>query len=296
MLSKWSSMTHTQRVGFLRSVAEEYGRDPLLAQKAGAIVRGAGVAPRDYPGTSRALLAYVQRSIHYVNEQDERIQSPWVTLESKVGDCDDMAVLLCSLATSIGIPNRYVLIGRDRRTGRMVRWVEGTPMPRAWNKPHGGAVDWIHVACALGWPFGAAPSQQRWAEAEPTLRGAPLGYSIVRHGVQSDGNGWLSLPSSFQRPTFYKGLPPSGADVQSAGTGGGVGSSGGQFLGRLGGVPVPGFAGSGSGLDSGNNEPPPERKPYWRRLGVDLFEAALGGVATFAAVALAQQYIGKKGK
>jgi len=319
-------MSHPKRIAFLRAKAEEYGRDPRMAQLAVRVIEARGTQQREYPKMAAALLAFVQDEVFYVNEPGERIASPWRTLEWGLGDCDDMALLLNSLACSIGLPNRYMLIGRVRKTGQMVRWLEGTPMPRGWTS--GKDVDWFHITAAIGWPFGAAVKDQHWAETEPTLKGSPLGYSIVRHGVKMGTHGDMALPASVTKPgalSWYKGLPPNGGDTgQSAEPAseyyGGLASAGlGGFglkrPGRLSpartalnvaplnvgsapmaGIPVPGFRGSGRGLDDIGDGPLDNPKPYWRQLSIIAVEAAVGGIATFVAISAAEAWLERRSK
>jgi hypothetical protein len=323
LLHNWARMSHPKRVAFLRDKAEEYGRDPRMAQLAVQILRVNGIDQREYPKMAAALLAYVQDKVFYVNEPGERIASPWRTLEWGLGDCDDMALLLNALACSIGLPNKYMLIGRVRKTGQVVRWVEGTRIPRGWAT--GKAVDWFHITSAIGWPFGAPAKDQHWAETEPTLKGSPLGYSIVRHGVKMGTHGDLSLPKSATQKgalSWYKGLPPNGGDTgktaapAAANYYGGLASAGlGSFgmrrpgkvsLARmaptvgsptaLAGIPVPGFRGSGWGADADDDAPRKAPKPYWRQLSIIAVEAAVGGIATFIAISAAESWLERRSK
>lgn len=174
----WNRWSDKKRVKVLRRMAEDYGRDPELAELAVRIVESSA-APRDYPGQAAALLAWVQQAIYYVNEPDERIQTPKRTLEAGKGDCDDMAILLAALCESIALPWRYVLGGVKKRTGERTRWIEGNRMPR-------GAT-WIHIYLCIGWP---PFSPKEWAVAEPTVRGAPLGTDLALEG----GGGAATMP------------------------------------------------------------------------------------------------------
>lgn len=297
-LDGWRKMSHPQRIAVLRQLAEEHARDPRMAVFTTGILQGAGVPPRDGPGAAAALLRFVQDNIYYANEPDERLQSPWRTLEWKTGDCDDEALLLSTLAGSIALPNRFVLIGRLRSNGKLVRWVEGTPMPSGWRT--GKSVDWFHVYLAMGWPFGAAVQDQHWAEAEPTLRGAPLGYSLLRHGIVSDAHGRLTLPKGLGSAvpggpdlslTWYRGLPPNGG-----GGGGATSAARGAFYGALtvpsdmAGVPAPGLAVKDD-LAAANEERDREHREgiLWKAAGIAA-EAAVGAVAAFLAVGAAERW------
>jgi len=95
-----------------------------------------------------------------------------------VHNCDDLSMLLAALAESLRIPWRYVLSGRNDR-GKTIRWVEGERIPRA---------KWAHIYVALGdRPF----TPKRWAFAEPTIRGVPLGWDVVQ---ATNASGRVVLP------------------------------------------------------------------------------------------------------
>lgn len=164
-LPAWKGMSDPARLGALRQIATEAGRDPRLATLAIQVIRRAGVKPRDYVGQARALLKWTQHRIFYVNEPGERLQDPIYTLRVGYGDCDDMALLLAALCESIRLPWRFVISGK--RHGQIVRWMEGTPYLHA---------SWAHIYLAIGdKPF--RPS--RWLYAEPTLRTVDLGWDVV---------------------------------------------------------------------------------------------------------------------
>lgn len=285
VLDGWATMSHPQRVRVLRELAEEYGRDPMWASMVvGKIFAPMAVQPRDWPNMAAALLGWTQQSVFYANEKDERLQAPWRTLELGVGDCDDMALLLATLATSIDLPNRYMLVGRERSSGLLVRWIEGTPMPKAW--ANGKAVEWFHIANVLGWPTGGAGHRSgMWLEAEPTLRGAPLGYSLVRHGVVADRHGRLFVPPAAKAPGAlepYRGLPPNGGvkRAQTSGDSRFMGSL--ASGGALAGVPVQGMTVQTRPLRE--RAAAAEGPTLVKKYGQIAVEAAVGGIATFLAV------------
>lgn len=164
-------MSDGERVKYIKRLIISYGRDPRIRNVAVRIYREAGVKPRDYQGQAKALLAWVQRSIYYLNEPSELLQAPLYTLNPKVrsGDCDDISILLGALATSSRLGVKIVLSGKDPRTNKMVRWVEGTPEPRG--------IKWAHIYVLIGWP---AFNPVHWEAAEGTLAGAPLGWDVTR--------------------------------------------------------------------------------------------------------------------
>jgi len=174
----WHGWSDRRKLRKLRELAEQYGHDPkmrwFVVQK---VLRGSA-EPRDYRSQAAAILSWVQNNIYYANEAGEQIQSPWATIREKTGDCDDMAVLIVAMATSIGLPNRYVLAGRDRK-GKSVRYAEGRRAPPA-------GVNFFHIYCDMGWP---PMKPTTWAAAEPTIKGLPLGHDVVLHGMPSGARG-----------------------------------------------------------------------------------------------------------
>jgi hypothetical protein len=170
-LPDWKKMSDGQKVKYIKRLILSYGRDPRIRNVAVSIYRKYGVKPRDYRGQAKALLQWVQSSIYYLNEPSELLQAPTYTINPKVmsGDCDDIAILLGALATSSRLGVKIVLSGRNAATGKMVRWVEGTPEPRG--------VKWAHIYVMVGWP---AFRPTKWEAMEGTLSGAPLGWDVTR--------------------------------------------------------------------------------------------------------------------
>lgn len=169
-LPDWGRLSHPERLGVLRRIAMSRGRDPHIAKQAVAILRSAGVQPREYDKQAAALLKWVQdpKNFYYVNEPGERLQDPLVTLRLRTGDCDDAVLLLCALFESVGLPWRYVLSGRDNQTKKKLRYIEGEAVP-----PN---TSWAHIYCMVGTP----PFQpKKWFFCEPTVQGVPLGWDVI---------------------------------------------------------------------------------------------------------------------
>lgn len=158
-----------KKMDVISKIAENAARDPRMATVAVNILREAGVRPRDYKGQAEAILKWVQnpKNIYYVNEPDERLQDPFYTLRVRLGDCDDVAILVYALARSIRLPARLVISGVDRMK-RKRRYIQGEPhFPRD--------VQWSHIYLQIGdRPYGTPT----WYYAEPTLR-VPLGWDVV---------------------------------------------------------------------------------------------------------------------
>lgn len=164
----WGSWSQTKRLRFMRRFTEDKARDPHIAQVATSILRAAGCDGRDLRRGWAVLLRWCQDRITYVNEPNERLQSPQATIQIGFGDCDDLAILLMALGHALRWPARWVLSGRDKKTNRKVRWIEGQPEPSA-------GVDWAHIYLMVGGP----PFKPAWwVFAEPTLK-VPLGWDVV---------------------------------------------------------------------------------------------------------------------
>lgn len=146
-------------------------------------------------------------------ESDGLIQPCWdITTEDgyvylpeadvTVSNCDDMLLLTGSMLTSIGLPWRIALGGITRGSKRPARWLEPWPIGKPGRTPRN--VDFAHIYLAVGdKPF----NPQQWIAAEPTIRGAPLGYDPVYHGPLAD---------SHMRGRWTGRLPELGATPDAA--------------------------------------------------------------------------------
>jgi hypothetical protein len=81
--------------------------DGELRELASALVQGYP----DKEGKVNAIYRYIVENFIYVAdpENTEFIQSPFETLDPKAGDCEDLAILACSLLENIGIRTYLVL-------------------------------------------------------------------------------------------------------------------------------------------------------------------------------------------
>lgn len=173
----WLSWSQTRRLAFMREFTEDKARDPHIAAFTTKILREAGCDGRDLRKGWAVLLAWVQKNVTYVNEPNERLQSPQATLQLGFGDCDDLAILLRGLGHSLRWPSRWVLSGRVRKTGQKVRWIEGQAEPAT-------GIDWAHIYLLVGGP----PFKPTWwTYAEPTLQ-VPLGWDVVGYAAKGGGN------------------------------------------------------------------------------------------------------------
>lgn len=184
VLGAWASWSDKRKLRALRTMAREYGVDPRMRDYVIRNVIGLQTPAREYKRYAASILAFVQNNVAYHNEPGEIIQAPWYTLKVGYGDCDDMALLIATMAESIRLPWRFVLAGTVR--GRTVRVAEGH------RAPYGFVAS--HIYCDLGWPpfsegktkklpDGRVVPATTWAAAEPTIKGLPLGHDVAVHGI-----------------------------------------------------------------------------------------------------------------
>ena len=118
----------------------------------------------------RLRVAKIEREVRTDECFDIQTDDHYVYLPESdvtVSNCDDLAILLGALLECVRLPWRFVLsgVGKDKQ---QVRWVEGEPLIRG--------VQWSHIYIAVGdKPF----TPTSWTFAEPTLKGAPLGWDVV---------------------------------------------------------------------------------------------------------------------
>lgn len=105
----------------------------VLGQKvAGAWV----VQERDWRGEIDALYRYVRENVRYTRDTYmlELLQRPDRTLQLRIGDCDDLTILLASLYMSIGYAVMLRIIGLGGNTYQHIYLVVGIPPeePEDW--------------------------------------------------------------------------------------------------------------------------------------------------------------------
>lgn len=191
----WTRWSDNKRLRHLRGIVNQYGHDPHMRWYTVRVLEAAGAAPRDYRAQAAAILRHVQTIVYYSNEKGEQLQSPWRTIAVRTGDCDDSAVLVATMADSIRLPWRLVLGGNKRR------WFGGSYPVRGVENDL-PAANYAHIYVDLGWPpfsegkrLPDGSPATTWMAAEPTVRGAPLGYDVIKHGPPKAGpNGTAILP------------------------------------------------------------------------------------------------------
>jgi hypothetical protein len=141
------TMSGPEKTQFLRSLVYSGALEQLVRQTAVDLVR---TAPRDDHWERLARLhRFVRDAVPYHREPVETFQAATVTLEQG-GDCDDHALLLCSLAWALRYP--FII------------------------DPIGDPEDPVHYTCQIGQPPDDHPTgglTTRWASYETTIDALP---------------------------------------------------------------------------------------------------------------------------
>ena len=142
-----------QTVSQIRRLVQEGRVDPDIRRTAVAVIRRAGVRPRDQQGEARALFEFVRNHLTFTRDPvgiEQLTTANGLLFDHQDADCDEFVTLLCSLAMSIGIPCRLKVVRRGM-TG-----------------------PWRHIYCEL-------QISGLWTPADPTHATHPLGWE-VDHG------------------------------------------------------------------------------------------------------------------
>lgn len=94
----------------LRRMVNRYSGDLALKEKTLEILHAAGAASRHEFDQAIAIGEWVQKNIYYVHEGRETFQRPATTLRLLAGDCDDFALLICSMLGTIGIKEKLCIL------------------------------------------------------------------------------------------------------------------------------------------------------------------------------------------
>jgi transglutaminase-like putative cysteine protease len=148
--------THNAGTGFfsypeavhrMNEIIINASRDPELMTAALQILRRAPAG--FYESEAQRLLAAVQGGVRYMADtfNEDIYRNPALTLRERMGDCDDLVLLLASLARAVGFPVRLVYVWDEQPDE-----LNGFPM---------------HVYMELDTSKGDQPGG-RWVAMEPT--------------------------------------------------------------------------------------------------------------------------------
>lgn len=92
-------------------LAKQWKTNPAIRATAERIVNS--VSGKDYRGEIEAVQNWVRDNIRYTMDvrDVETLKTPYLTLTSYHGDCDDQSLLAATLLESIGYKTRFVAVG-----------------------------------------------------------------------------------------------------------------------------------------------------------------------------------------
>ncbi|MBD3263933.1 MAG: hypothetical protein GF375_02380 [Candidatus Omnitrophica bacterium] len=122
---------------------------------------------KDYLCNAKSIYDWVKANIKWDRDPDgmEMLRSPIVTLDRRVGDCDDHTILIASLLKSIGMPVRIVLIASRSYRPEIYNHVLVETLA-----PVNGEMKWIAIdttpldANGKYFPFGVRPPSYKAKE------------------------------------------------------------------------------------------------------------------------------------
>jgi transglutaminase-like putative cysteine protease len=100
-----------QTLAAMRHLVEQGKKDLNIRQSATQIVF---LTPeKNQFAEAEAIFNFVRDSIRYVRDINgvETLQSPVITLQTQMGDCDDQTTLLASMLEAVGYATRFVVAG-----------------------------------------------------------------------------------------------------------------------------------------------------------------------------------------
>ncbi|WP_176560175.1 transglutaminase-like domain-containing protein [Brevibacillus dissolubilis] len=159
-----------------------------MRQAAIDILLQAAVPAKAYLQEIETLFRWVQRKIRYTKDpyRLELLTSALRILQLRIGDCDDMTVLLGSMLESIGHPVRLVVAGYNRNNPNLFSHV----YLEVYIRGH-----WIALDPTMSYPMGwqapwvvrATMPIHNYDRVAPTLRGT-IDHHRMRERSQS---GWM---------------------------------------------------------------------------------------------------------
>lgn len=95
----------------MRALVRAFRVNPQIRQAATSLIFT--TPERMALSEASAIFDWVQASVRYVRDvhEVETLSTPLVTLQGRIGDCDDQVTLLASLLESVGYPTRFVAAG-----------------------------------------------------------------------------------------------------------------------------------------------------------------------------------------
>ena len=130
------------RISYIMEEIDEGKRDPRIRKLASDALTGKkqdgswAVEEKDWNAEVDAIFYFVRKNVRYTRDiQDiELFQKAGRTLELKIGDCDDLSILLGSMLQAVGYPVILRVIGLNGGTYQHIYVVAGLPPhdPKEW--------------------------------------------------------------------------------------------------------------------------------------------------------------------
>lgn len=144
-------------IAAMRRLVNTWKTSPEIINAAQSIVF---LTPRkDAIAELTALFEWVRDHVRYTADVYgvEVLSNPWLTLQRRVGDCDDSSTLFATLAEAVGYPTRFVIAGYERpgyfehvyvQAWALDRWIDAdaTEMrPLGWAPPNPVTLDFERI-------------------------------------------------------------------------------------------------------------------------------------------------------
>lgn len=103
-----------QTIRRMRWLIDRAKKDPLFQQWIAYLLRATNVPPFDWMGEIRAFFNAARSGVRYTRDPvgKEVLRAPRETLLLGIGDCDDLTMLMCAAAESVGAQCRIVTISQ----------------------------------------------------------------------------------------------------------------------------------------------------------------------------------------
>lgn len=115
--------TNRQQRKALWSIVEKYTGHPQLIEFSALLIQKLGIGARDTEKLARAVQRFAQCEVKYFREYPERWQSPLRTLAWRIGDCDDLTILIASILRGFRVPVRAKFVRMKSADGRRISHV-----------------------------------------------------------------------------------------------------------------------------------------------------------------------------
>jgi len=108
-----NSISLQQTIQIMDSLVDQHKTDTTIRQYVANMVRTRRLRDGDVQGLCDAVYAWVRQRVKYWADISdvETIQSPHVTLQLGIGDCDDLSVLAATMLQAAGVQTRWLLLG-----------------------------------------------------------------------------------------------------------------------------------------------------------------------------------------